>query len=265
MPDRVAWKRRIGRLYALLHARDAGRRLILIYHSVGGSPDATDPGMFRRHLELIAATGRLVALPELVQGADRGIAAAITFDDGYATLRDRAAPILADFDGVATAFLNAGEIADDERRPSRAEDGYYAGEQFLSWRDVEALRAAGWHFGSHGVRHLDLVRSDAMTVERELNGSKAIIEERLGTACEMFAYPWGRNSAALRAAVGAAGYRYGLAGGHSPVTAQADAFALPRINVAKEYSADDLAAILRGDWDYLHWLAKAKSVIRCEV
>ncbi len=260
---RISLKRRIGQLYAFMRARDAHRKLILLYHSVGSSAEATANDAFRDQLGVIAAMGSLLPLQQIVGSApSRSIAVAITFDDGYATLRDHASSILAEFGCAATVFLNVGEIADDERRSSRAEDGYYPGEQFLTWRDVDALLAAGWHIGSHGVRHIDLLSTDAATAKVELSASKQQIERRLGKACDMFAYPWGRNGAGLRAEVRAVGYRYGFAGDHSCLTAKSDPFALPRINVAKEYSRDDLAAILRGDWDYLHWVLRAKAVMR---
>jgi hypothetical protein len=51
MRVRIPFKRRIGELYALMHARDAQRKLILAYHSVGGSPLATA----RKHFESISA------------------------------------------------------------------------------------------------------------------------------------------------------------------------------------------------------------------
>jgi peptidoglycan/xylan/chitin deacetylase (PgdA/CDA1 family) len=259
---RLALKRRIARLYALLRARDAQRKIVLLYHSVGGGAEATPAEAFRAHLDFVAAAACLVGLRDVLEGRPgQGLAVAITFDDGYATLRERVAPVLADFGATATAFLNVGEIADDERRQSSAEAGYYPDERFLSWRDVEALRAVGWQFGSHGMHHLDLVRADAATVERELSVSKSLLEQRLGITCDMFAYPWGRNNGRLRSRARSAGYRYGFAGGHCGLTPGCDPFALPRINVAKEYSRDDLIAILRGDWDYLDWVVKAKAVM----
>jgi peptidoglycan/xylan/chitin deacetylase (PgdA/CDA1 family) len=262
MHGRVTLKRRIGRLYSLFNACDAHRKLVLLYHSVGGGPDATTADKFHDHLKVITSAGSVVSLRSIVEACpDRGLAVAITFDDGYATLHDRASAILQEFGCAATVFLNAGEIADDTRRSSRVEDGYYPAEQFLTWRDVDALRTAGWHFGSHGVRHLNLVTADVETAKNELSASKLMIERRLGTECDMFAYTWGRNNSILRAEVRAAGYKYGFSGHHSPVTAESDPFCLPRINVANEYAPDDLAAILRGDWDYLHWLARAKAVM----
>ncbi len=34
--------------------------------------------------------------------------------------------------------------------------------------------------------------------------------------------------------------------------------AFPRINVAQNYSLEDFRAIVRGDWDYLGWVQRAK-------
>jgi peptidoglycan/xylan/chitin deacetylase (PgdA/CDA1 family) len=262
MRVRIPFKRRIGELYALMHARDAQRKLILAYHSVGGSPLATAKEAFREHIGVIAVTGQLLPLQDLLNStSSRSIAIAITFDDGYAGLRDHASNILAEFGSSATAFLSVREIADEGRRSSRYEDRYYPGEQFLTWRDVDALLAAGWHIGSHGFRHLDLISADTATIRNELSASKRVIEQRLGRTCDMFSYPWGRNNPRVRAEVRSAGYRYGFATYHSGLTAKSDPFALPRINVSNEYSRDDLVAILRGDWDYLHWFAKAKAVM----
>ncbi len=261
--DRIAWKRRLGRLYGFMRARDAQRRLILLYHSVGGGPEATSAAAFRDHIGIFTASGRLLPLKSLIERApDYGVAVAITFDDGYATLRDHAAPILAQFGGAATVFLNVGEIGDQERHLSKAENGYYRGEEFLTWHDVDALLAAGWQAASHGVGHVDLATADPATVKNELCASRRQIEQRLGLKCEMFAYPWGRSNRHLRAEIRAAGYLYGLAGDHAALTAQSDPLALPRINVANEYSRDDLAAILRGDWDYLYWVGRAKAAMK---
>ena len=262
MRSRVAWKRRIGQLYALMRARDLQRKLVLVYHSIGGGSESNDIETFRGHIHAIAGIGRLRSLPKLLASTpNNGVDVAITFDDGYATLRDRASTILADFGCAATVFLNAGEIADVERRFSRAEKGYYPDEQFLTWRDVDALIAAGWQIGSHGVGHVDLTNADTATIKNELSASKLMIEQRLGVACDMFAYTWGRSNSRVRAEVRSAGYRYGFVGDHGRLTKKSDPFALSRINVAKEYSRDDLTAILRGDWDYLHWVLRTKAVM----
>jgi peptidoglycan/xylan/chitin deacetylase (PgdA/CDA1 family) len=257
--QRVELKRLIGQLYSLMRARAAFRKLILLYHSIGGGPEATATQTFRSHLKIIDVLGQLLPLPAIFSSVDSSRpTVAITFDDGYAALREHAAGILTDFGCTAMVFLNVNEIDERERRPSKPEEGYYPGERFLTWKDIDELLKAGWNVGSHGVRHLDLTRIDSGTARNEICASKLIIEQRTGTKCDMFAYPWGRNNAHVRAEVRSAGYRYGFSGDHSNLTSKSDLLALPRVNVAKQYSQDDLAAIIQGDWDYLRWIAKVK-------
>lgn len=258
----IVWKRRLGRLWTLVHARDEQRKLVLLYHAIGDGPWAIQQHCFAKQIGLLHDAAVILPLSDLIaRPAPAGIALSITFDDGYACLRDNALPILADFGLTAAVFLNTGEMDGQERRRSREECGYYPGEQFLSWRDVENLIAAGWGIGSHGVGHVDLTAASAETRRNELSLSKQTIEERTGAACNLFAYPWGRNNGRLREAVQCLGYRYALAGGHAAVNHRCDRFAIPRINVAKEYTLDDLTAIVRGDWDYLGWVARVRAAL----
>lgn len=257
-----AWKRRLGRLWALIRARDEQRKLVLLYHAIGDGPWAIRKHCFEKQIGLLHGAAAILPLIDLfARSAPTGVALAITFDDGYACLRDNALPILADFGLTAAVFLNTGEMGGKERRRSREEHGYYPGEQFLAWRDVENLVAAGWCIGSHGAGHVDLTVASAETRRNELSISKQTIEERTGDVCDVFAYPWGRNNGRLREAVRCSGYHYALAGGHSPVHHRCDRFAIPRMNVAKEYTLDDLTAIVRGDWDYLGWVARARAAL----
>ena len=76
--------------------------------------------------------------------------------------------------------------------------------------------------------------------------------------CVHFAYPWGRSTTQLRALVTQCGYRYAAGGEHGPVRPGFDPLAFPRINVSRNYSLEDFKAILRGDWDYLRWVQRAK-------
>jgi peptidoglycan/xylan/chitin deacetylase (PgdA/CDA1 family) len=235
---------------------------VLLYHAIGDGPWAIQKHCFEKQIGLLHGAAAILPLSDLIaRSAPTGVALSITFDDGYACLRDNALPILADFGLTAAVFLNTGEMGDQERRRSREERGYYPGEQFLTWRDVENLVTAGWRIGSHGVGHVDLTVASAETRRNELSISKQIIEERTGAVCDAFAYTWGRNNGRLREAVRCSGYRYALAGGHSAVNHRCDRFAIPRMNVAKEYTLDDLTAIVRGDWDYLGWVARVRPAL----
>jgi len=62
----------------------------------------------------------------------------------------------------------------------------------LSWAEIHEMQRAGISFGAHSLTHPDLTRISPQQVETEMRASKARIEDRLGTAVECFAYPYGR-------------------------------------------------------------------------
>lgn len=244
-------KRLIGRAAGLL-PRAQGRRVVLLYHSVGETPWGLPAAQFQNQVRWLAEHATLRSLGDLLGGEPEvGLQVAITFDDGYSTLRDVALPILDEVGAEACVYLNTGWIEATDRRPSEPALGHYPGERFLSWSDVRDLAARGWTIGSHGVDHLDLTPLPQEVVRDQLADSKAAIEARLGGRCEHFAYTWGRSTPRLRQLTGEAGYRYAASGRHGPVTAGFDRLAVPRINIARDHSLADFKAVVRGDWDYL--------------
>lgn len=228
------------------------RSVILLYHSLGTNPPVVAEADFRRQVAWLSENATLLPLEELLgKPAGGGLRVAITFDDGYASLHDSVATILAEHGATATVFLNTGWIGETARKVSDAAQGHYPHECFLTWREVETLAEAGWTVGSHGVEHLDLTRQDAIAVARELANSKREIESRLGRPCRHFAYPWGRFTPALKRAVEEAGYVSALSGLHGSVSSAFDRYALPRIDIRAEYELRDFVDVVTGRWDYL--------------
>src|SRR5215213_10101493 len=62
---------------------------------------------------------------------------------------------------------------------------------FLTWRQISDMAAAGVEFGAHTVNHPILSTLPSGDLDRELLDSKQQIEERLGRECYAFAYPNG--------------------------------------------------------------------------
>ena len=255
----LAWKRRLGALWGMFAWRRP-RKVILLYHSLGANPPAVTANRFRQQIAWLAKNASIVPLDDLLKSTSAGgLQVAITFDDGYASLHDTVAPILAKYGATATVYLNTGRIGDSARKASEASLGHYPDEHFLTWSEVDALVKAGWSIGSHGVEHLDLTQAQAPMVVRELRESKSEIQSRLGRPCEHFAYTWGRFTPALQGMVRAAGYASAVSGLHGPVTSASDRFALPRIDVRAEYELRDFVDVVTGRWDYLgfkQWLAR---------
>lgn len=259
MSHRAPWKRAVGRMFGA--TRRAGpRRVILTYHSVASGPLSMPAATFAEQMSWLAGQTRLLPLDALLRGTDAEPAVAVTFDDGYESVA-MAADILAKTGHAGTVFVNTAFIGDGTRRASDSADGHYPGERFLDWEGVRALRRGGWIVGSHGVHHFALPGLSARALEDELSISKDAVEQRLGEPCRFVAYPWGLHSAAVRTAVAACGYEAGIAAVHGAVTPRTDRFAVPRVTVQNDYSLDDLAAILRGGWDYLRYVQSTRNFL----
>lgn len=252
-------KRRLGAIWRALSLGAQGPR-VLLYHSIGPHPLETSPADFAGQLDWLARGFQIVDI-ETALSASRAAAArtvVITFDDGYASLRHVAMPRLAAFGATATAYLNTGWISHAAPRSSSAAHGHYPDQRFLTWEQVRQLRAAGWTIGSHGVDHVDLTRLPPDRLHDQLERSRSAIADELGAPCRHFAYTWGRHDAVVRRAVAGHGYRSAAAGHHGVLGPSADRFAFARINVASDWTLDDFAAVMRGDWDYLGWLQRGR-------
>ncbi len=168
--------------------RNAGR--ILCYHSIGQRPrDVNDVSQerFRRHLEIALRSGfRFVPARELAAGNGSARDVAITFDDGLLSVATVAAPVLSEFGIPWTLFVVAGWSEHTEP---------WQRDQFLGWRQLEKLAAAGADIGSHSMTHPDFstLADEPSIVTDELGESRRVIEARLGIRPDSFAIPYGQS------------------------------------------------------------------------
>lgn len=261
------WKRRIGTLFTGLSRAGAhSRRVILLYHSVGGGPLSTHVDRFNEQMAWLAKHVEVVSLDSLLASDQANVPGALrvalTFDDGYRTLHDVVAPLLSRYGFPATVYLNAAYIRDKVHEESDPGQGHYPAEEFMTWSEIQSLKEQHWIIGSHGLQHLDLSVQPEAVVVRELTGSKRLIESRLGEACRYFSYTWGRHNSVVRKCVAEAGYASAVAGRHAPLSINDNQLALPRLDIRREYDLADFAAVVRGDWDYLRYYQKARSMLR---
>ena len=166
---------------------------ILTFHAVDdqASSISFSPSIFARGIALLHDRGyQTLSLMELSDRLRGGISPpersfAITFDDGYRSVYDRAFPVLQRYGMTATVFLTTGS-AKTKRLPSME------GRSMLSWGEINEMHRAGITFGAHTLTHPDLTRLPVNLMEAEIVGSKAVIEDALSCAVETFAYPYGR-------------------------------------------------------------------------
>lgn len=121
---------------------------------------------------------------------------------------------------------------------SRAED------RFLSWAQVQELQASGVvTIGSHAMTHTPLDRQDIADTSRELQESRRLIRERLGSDPATFAYPNGDFDDDVVEAVRTAGYALAFTTKVGIVSPASDRLRLERVNI-HEAGAPSAAGLL---------------------
>jgi len=213
----------------------SGSVLILTYHAVehGPPPLCVDPSLFREHLEALQRAGAVMLTVSEVAEAlrrdqlpERGVA--ITFDDGFASVAEHAAPLLAERAAKATVFAVAGAVgamSDWPSQPSRAPRRPLLGE-----RQLVALAHAGVEIGSHGMEHAPLGLARPEALRREIVDSRDVLEQLLQRPVRSFAYPYNELAGREGRELVRATYAAACGGGMSVVRPGADPRRLTRVD-----------------------------------
>jgi peptidoglycan/xylan/chitin deacetylase (PgdA/CDA1 family) len=217
------------------------RAAVLMYHNVATPPKGVamrglyvTPRMFAFQMWYLRNAGfEVVSLAKILGFAegketDRKMVA-ITFDDGYQDFSDNAWPVLRRYGYPSTVFLVADLIGTEN---SWDRDALKAGKKLLDADRIRKLKGEGVAFGSHTRSHPFLTRLSAVQLAREVDGSKAAIEEKLSAPVEFFCYPYGDRNKTVEDAVKAAGYRGACTTDRGFVQRGDDPFTLRRVRVS---------------------------------
>jgi peptidoglycan/xylan/chitin deacetylase (PgdA/CDA1 family) len=227
---------------------------ILMYHQIADPPEAVDrlavsPAAFADQLACLQAAGFTTLTASALAAGLAGEVAALpqrpvvlTFDDGFADFHAKAMPLLERYGFTGTVFVTTAWIADSGapdakfRRPGR----------MLSWSQIAEAAATGVEIGAHSHGHPELDMLAAESLQRELELSKALLEQRLGRPVPGLAYPFGYSNAAVRCAARDAGYQYACAVANTAVGQDFDAMALPRLTIRQSTSLRAFDQIVAG-------------------
>lgn len=172
---------------------------VLAYHEISGrrTPTSVSPRRFAAQMDLMGDLG--LAVVPLADAAARGRhGVALTFDDGHLETYSEAFPVLAQRGLVATVYVASGFVS--------SQNWFEPGGRPMTWGMIRELSDAGWTIGSHTIRHTLLTGVDDRTLAHELNGSRAVLEDALGTPCRHFCAPYGAMDQRVLDAVREAGY-----------------------------------------------------------
>jgi peptidoglycan/xylan/chitin deacetylase (PgdA/CDA1 family) len=206
---------------------------ILCYHTVERgwrSPLAVTPEEFSAQVEWLARSREVVDVAEAVarmspSGHLPRNVTALTFDDGFAGVREHAFPLLARHRLPATVFLVAQTLTPEGKAIDWASTPP-ASARTLALDEVREMQEAGVRFGSHTYSHPDLRSLSEEECVRDLRTSRELLEDLLGRSVPFLAYPFGFHNETARRAAAKAGFSHAFAlpEGREPV----GRYAVPR-------------------------------------
>jgi peptidoglycan/xylan/chitin deacetylase (PgdA/CDA1 family) len=211
---------------------------ILLYHHISiGAPAnsyTVSQAVFRDQMDYLSKNGfNTISMDDLVRSIEFGAdlpskPVMITFDDGNENVYLNAFPIMQEKDFFGIVMIIANRIG---------ADGFLSDEQLL------ILNQHGWEIGSHGTRHIDLVK-EPQALRDEIANSKRIIEKKLNLPVTIFAYPYGKASPQAMDWVKRIGYLSALGLGINNDHSSEDLFYLQRREVKKEFDLVEFSRLL---------------------
>lgn len=213
---------------------------IIFYHNVTepkpGVPLSltTPPAEFQRQMEYLASRGfETITLNDWFGWIDRGgnlpkKPIIINFDDAYEDIYANALRVLIEKGMRATIFVVAGLMG---RHNEWDRNNQCVAMSLMSQAQVKRAFEEGFEIGSHSFSHPDLRELDTAALNKEVCGSKELLEDLLGAPVPWFCYPYGRTSDVVRNAVISAGYRGAGSVLRAKTVGACDRYLLPRIMI----------------------------------
>jgi peptidoglycan/xylan/chitin deacetylase (PgdA/CDA1 family) len=128
----------------------------------------------------------------------------------------------------------------------------------LTWTQLrEAVDTGLVTLGSHTHGHIDLSRSTEAAAEAEMRRSKELIEHRVGTPCDHFAYPWAVGGPAADRAVRRLFRTAALDAWRTNRAGRIDPYQLGRVPILRSDGQFFFRRKVRGQLDSEAWLYRA--------
>jgi peptidoglycan/xylan/chitin deacetylase (PgdA/CDA1 family)/Flp pilus assembly protein TadD len=208
---------------------------ILMYHDISDSDSiwCVSPKEFEKQVEELAARGyKAISLNQLSTAPEKSVI--ITFDDARGGVFRHAFPILKKHNFTATVFI----VPEWTNGQTPSAEQY---SDFLSWKQLTALKEAGWELGSHSATHLSLTDLNSAELTKQLIDSQMEIEEKTKHKPIHFCYPFGQYNTAIMEEV----KKYYTTAVTTRQNFSKEQFALGRQAILRTTSHDDFKKMLK--------------------
>ena len=227
---------------------------VLMYHKIPAAPLATKhqiyvtkenfekhlayfkrrklaPITFRDYLEFASGERPLAGFPP------RPII--LTFDDGYTDNYTNLLPLMQQYGYRGVLYL-LGDFDLSYNKWDADVDPAEPRAEIMDPAQKQAFVAAGWEIGAHTMSHPRLTKLPLPEAAAEIQRSKAALETGLQTTIVSFAYPYGDLNEAVKDAVRAAGFAFGIATDTGGQHLEDDRMQVFRVNMFPNETASSL-------------------------
>ncbi|WP_280823982.1 polysaccharide deacetylase family protein [Pseudaminobacter soli (ex Li et al. 2025)] len=215
---------------------------ILLYHQIDIPPVRrvpfrsmiVHPDAFRRQMNWLKRLGyQGLSLREAmpyIRGEKTGKVAAITFDDGFLNVYEKALLVLQAHGFTATNFFVANQVGGQN-----AWDIPFGGVQApcMSVAQMREWAALGHEVGSHTLDHVHLPQVPWEEARKQIALSREILQDMIGEAVTSFCYPYGDENGDMRKLARDAAYDYATTTARRRARKEDDSFGLPRLTIRR--------------------------------
>lgn len=232
---------------------------ILMYHQVTSNVEpryidcSVTPRIFKIHmniLKLLRFTPINLTQLEQYRNGKSNVPkkpVIITFDDCYQECIDHAVPVLEEH-GFTAAFYIPTDYVGTDSHWLVPELGFEF--PIINWETVRQLDLSGFQIGSHSMSHPRLAQISHKVCFMELDGSRKILEDKLGHEVVHMAYPYGSFDENVRAMTEEAGYRTACTTEERFSRPGDDPLLLPRVDIMGYYNIVDFILKLHFEGEY---------------
>lgn len=175
--------------------------LVLLYHRINAAEYSNGLDIFSAHLKFLAERYPVVLPGDPLPPGKMSVC--LTFDDAYLDFYQYVFPLLCELKirallGVPVKYIIESTALDPGTRLSVPYDEAMATEvyakkaPFCTWNEISKMVASGFvEVASHSYSHRDLTDL-GVDLEKEIVGSKTLLEEKLPQKVTTFIYPFGK-------------------------------------------------------------------------
>lgn len=230
---------------------------IINYHKIENGFDvgitARHPMDFEEDMQLLVDAGfTSITFNEILSGQIPENPVIITFDDGYASVFEKAWPVMNKFGLKGVCFTPLDFIGRCNDWDVQIGNLRF---QHLDREQMRYLAGNGFEMGSHCLSHRALTDIELSRAEHEIVTSREKLAEICGHEVTTICYPFGCFNDSIIEMTRRAGYSFGLASLHFRNVSDGERnFALRRYNIYRFDSSRTIRQKLENNYDsYLGW------------